>query len=59
MAATGSVGWTILLLGSVATASTTSVGFSVGRVSEGQFEKDSLNGRMTRRYKFDIKVAGG
>ena len=26
------------------------IGFSVGRVSEGQFEYDALNGRMTPRY---------
>ena len=27
----------------------TNVGFSVGRVSEGQFEYEALNGRMTPR----------
>ena len=53
MAATGAVRWSILLIGSVTTASTTSLGFSVGRASEGQFEYDALNGRMTPRYTFD------
>ena len=30
------------------------VGFSVGRVSEGQFEYDQMNGRMTPRYEVSI-----
>ena len=50
---TASVRANILLLGALevvyAFKGTTHVGFSVGRVSEGQFEYEALNGIMTPR----------
>ena len=49
------ISFLVLLYVSVSNARTPKgqleVGFSIGRVSEGQFEYDSLNGRMTPRYK--------